>query len=504
MVTIVKNRITPLLLALLVIAPTLASCSDAGTSAENAVADTTAAGNSAVDTVDENDRSQIKDNLPALNFDGQEIRILHRDDGADLAIEVTAEESTGDIVNDALYNRQMTVEERLNVKLADIKVTSDIHTPTQVADAIRKSVTAGSDDYDMALNHMSGTTPLALENMFLDLNSLEYLDFSQPWWAGDFMEQATLNGRCYYAAGDISLTLIESMYLIYYNKNLYKNYFDDALYDTVWDGKWTIDKMMELGRGVYSDVNGDSKYDVGDIYGYSTTNIRLIDALLVGANVPLSERESDGTPKFIIGEDERTFDFIEKVSSLLNDKQLTWRVQDNADGEIDMLNKFAEGTLLFIPFTPMGASRLRQMEDDFGILPMPKLDDAQAEYTTSAHNGFSSAAIPSTCMYADKVAAVMEALCSESYRYVTPAYYETALKVKYSRDDETSQMLDMIRDSVKFDFAYIYNASLGTPMTQFRALVMKSVDTAASTIAANMKTCNKKLEEMLEMYDAME
>lgn len=499
-----KNRRTSLFLALLILASALASCSDTGTTAETNHAETVGAAETADVTVDENDRSQIKDNLPELNFNGQEIRILHRDDGADLAIEVTAEASTGDIVNDALYNRQMTVEERLNVKIKDIKVTSDIHTPTQVNDAIRKSVTAGSDDYDMALNHMSGSTPLALENMFIDLNTLDYLDFSQPWWAGDFMEQATINGRCYYAAGDISLTLIESMYLIYYNKNLYGNYFDDVLYDTVWDGKWTIDKMMELGRGVYTDVNGDSKYDVGDVYGYSTTNIRLIDALLVGANVPLSTRESDGTPKFIIGEDEGTFDFIEKVSSLLNDKQLTWRVQDNADGEIDMLTKFAEGTLLFIPFTPMGASKLRDMKDDFGVLPMPKLDEAQAEYTTSAHNGFSSVTIPGTCQYADKVAAVMEALCSESYRYVTPAYYETALKVKYTRDDETSRMLDMIRDSVKFDFAYIYNASLNTPMTQFRQLVMKKVDAAASTLASNMKACNKKLADMLAMYDAME
>ena len=499
-----KKRISPMLLTLLILMPVFASCSDAATSVETAAADTKAAADTAAEAIDETGRAHIKDNLPALNFNGQEIRILHRDDGADLAIEVTAEQATGDIVNDALYNRQMTVEERLNVKLVDIKISSTIHAHAELADAIRKSVTAGSDDYDMALNHMSGTTPLALENMFIDLNDFDYLDFSQPWWAGDFMEQATINDHCYYAAGDISLSLIESMYLIYYNKNLYEKYFDDALYDIVWDGNWTIDKMMSLGRDVYTDVNGDAKYDVGDIYGYSTTNIRLIDALLVGANVPLSDRDADGTPKFIIGEDEGTFDFIEKVSSLLNDKQLTWRVQDNANGEIDMLNKFAEGTLLFIPFTPMGASRLREMKEDFGVLPMPKLDDAQEEYTTSAHNGFSSVTIPGTCAYSDQVAAVMEALCSESYRYVTPAYYETALKVKYSRDDETSQMLDMIRDSVKFDFAYIYNASLGTPMTQFRDLVMKKPDAAASTLASNMKACNKKLEELLEMYNAME
>nr|MBQ4318968.1 extracellular solute-binding protein [Clostridia bacterium] len=499
-----KKRISALLLALLMLVPVLASCSDSADTADTTSADTAAVGETtAAEVVGETDRSQVKDNLPDnLDFKGQEIRILHRDDGADLSIEVTAEE-TGDVVNDAVYNRQMTVEERLNVKLKAIPMTSTIHAPTEVVDAIRKSVTAGSDDYDIALNHMSGTTPLALENMFVDLNSLDYLDFSQPWWAGHFMEQATINDHCYYAAGDMALTLIQSMYLIYYNKDLYANFRDDDIYETVWDGGWTIDKLSELGRTVYTDSNGDSQYDVGDTYGYSTTAIRLIDALLVGADIPLSERDADGTPYLIVGEDERTFDFINKISALLIDKQLTWRVQDNADGEVDMLKKFSEGTLLFIPFTPMGASQLRQMEDDFGVLPMPKLDDSQDEYTTSAHNGFSSITILNTCKYADTAAAVMEAMCSESYRFVTPAYYETALKIKYSRDDETSKMLDMIRDSVKFDFGYIYNASIGTPMTQFRTIVKGSPDTAASTLAANMNTCHAKLAEMLEKYDAM-
>ena len=498
-----KKRISAFILALLMLTPALASCSDNGNTSETTAAETTAAGETTAEAVGETERSQIKDNLPELNFDGQDIRIIYRDDGADLSVEVVSEE-TGDIVNDAVYNRQMTVEERLNIKMKAIPMTDTIHSPNQVRDAVRKSVTAGSDDYDIALNHMSGTTPLALENMFVDLNSLDYLDFSQPWWAGDFMEQATINGHCYYAAGDMALTLIQSMYLIYYNKDLYANYFDDKLYDTVWDGKWTIDKMMELGRTVYTDSNGDSQYDVGDVYGYSTTSIRLIDALLVGANVPLSERDSDGTPRLIVGEDERTFDFITKVAGLLTDKQLTWRVQDNADGEVDMLKKFSEGTLLFIPFTPMGASQLRQMENDFGVLPMPKLDDTQDEYTTSAHNGFSSITIVNTCKYADKAAAVIEALCAESYRFVTPAYYETALKVKYSRDDETSKMLDMIRESVKFNFAYIFNASLGEPMTQFRKLVMAGADTVASTLASNMTACNVKLDDMLAKYDAME
>jgi len=497
------KRITAFLTALLLLLPIAAGCAS-DTSAEtetSADSDTSVQTEAAASA--ETERSQIKDGLPDdLDFEGRTIRIVHRDDGADLSFEVTSEE-TGDVVNDAIYNRQITVEERLNVKITDIPISSTIHHGSEVNDAIRKSVTSGSDDYDVSFNHMSQTTPLALEGMFIDLNTLDYLDFSRTWWAGHFMEQATINGRCYYAAGDISLVLIQSMYLMYCNKSLYADFFDDNLYDIVWDGAWTLDKMTELGTAVYTDINGNSAYDETDVYGFSINTNRLIDAMLVGADIPLSERASDGTPRLIVGEDERTFDFISAIGGILNNTALTWRVADTAEGEPAMLNKFSEGTLLFIPHTPMGAAQLRQMENDFGVLPMPKLSEEQEEYGSSAHNGFSAVTVLTTCKEPDKTAAVLEAMCAQSYRTVTPAYYETALKVKYSRDDETSQMLDMIRDSMKFDFGYIYNQSLSNPMSQFRTLVKSNTETAASTLASNMDTCNAKLEEMLEKYSVM-
>ena len=497
-----------LLLALLMLLPLIASCgAETKPGADTAAAND--AGNvqtAAADTEPtETDRSQYKDSLPDnLDFDGYKLRFLHRNKMEELAIEVIAPETSGDIVNDAIYERGLSIEERLNVSLTSIPASDDIHSGAAIVSLVRKSVLAGSDEYDAAFNHMSQNTPLAGEGLLLNVLDLDYLDFDQPWWAPNFMEQATLFDKCYFLVGDASLTLIQSMYLIYYNKELYGNFFTDNLYDTVFDGGWTLDKLSEIGHTVYTDVNGDGATDVGDIYGYSTTAIRLIDALLVGADIQITARDSDNVPYFVVEDSERTYTFIEKIAALLADKTLTWRVQDSADGETDMLVSFSEGTRLFIPFTPMGASQLRSMKDDFGVLPMPKLNEAQAEYTTSAHNGFSSIILPITCGNPAATAAALEAMGAESYRTVIPAYYETALKVKYSRDDETSRVLDGIRDSVKFDFAYIYNASLNTPMTQFRSLVQSDAEKAASTLASNMNNCNAKLEILLTTYKGLQ
>ena len=42
-----------------------------------------------------------------------------------------------------------------------------------------------------------------------------------------------------------------------------------------------------------------------------------------------------------------------------------------------------------------------------------------------------------TCNDPDAVSAVLEALASEGYRTLRTAYFDTALKEKYSRDEDT-------------------------------------------------------------------
>jgi len=295
-----KNRITAVLLAALILVPALTACSDSADTADTTAADTAAVGETtAAEVAGETDRSQVKDNLPELDFGGQTVRFLHRDDDAECSMEVDTE-NTGDVVDEAVYERTVYLEERLNVKIAEIGITATVHDNSSLIKAVRQSVTAGSDDYDIMFNHMSGTTPLALEGMLIDLMTLDYLDFSQPWWAGDFINNATLYGRCYFAAGDAALTFIQSMYLMYYNKALYNSCHSGNPYDIVWDGGWTLDKMAELGRAAYIDVNGNSVSDYEDVFGFSMHTGNLVDAMLFGCDMQLSKLNSDGDPELYI------------------------------------------------------------------------------------------------------------------------------------------------------------------------------------------------------------
>lgn len=114
-------------------------------------------------------------------------------------------------------------------------------------------------------------------------------------------------------------------------------------------------------------------------------------------------------------------------------------------------------------------------------------------------------AIPSTCRKAEAASAVLEAMAAETYRTVTPAYFEIALKTKYSRDDDTSRMLDIIVGSVKFDLAYIYGQELGTPIDRIRGILSSETECQKgfSTLASIETATLTKMEKVMEKFDKL-
>lgn len=256
----------------------------------------------------------------------------------------------------------MSVEERLNIKIVPIGIKCDIHSGAEVNSKVKKSVTSGSDDYDIAANHMSQMTPLAVSGMYTNLMALDYLDFDQPWWATDFMKNLTLYDKCYMMAGDIGLSMIESTYMLYYNKVIYENYFPGtSMYDIINNNAWIIDKFAELSKSVYSDLNGNNEADKDDQYGYYADIVRTSDGMLGSCNIQFVEINEQGDPYFVLEQNERTFEFIEKVHSLLYDDNRTF-IYESTGLDTENTRGFISGKALFFPYTMFGAAYLRDME----------------------------------------------------------------------------------------------------------------------------------------------
>ena len=195
--------------------------------------------------------------------------------------------------------------------------------------------------------------------------------------------------------------------------------------------------------------------------------------------------------------------FFEKMETLLFENNNTCRLPYN--DETIMKTMINEQTM-FTTWMLTGVNYLRDMEKDYGIIPMPKLDEQQDQYTAFCHDGSSAFCIPVTQNTPDTVAAFLEAMCAETYRVVTPAYFETALKGKYSRDNETSQMLDLIVSGIYLDIAYIYGQNLNTPIDAIRGILGSSsaCSKALSTMASKEKSILKNMETIIKKYEQIE
>lgn len=494
-----KNII--LILTILSIA-ILTACSD-NTASENPTLTTSSNSTEETTVIDaETSRSQVKDNLPDnLDFSGTVIRILSRNNGTSLGMEITAPENTGDVVIDAIYNRQLKVEERLNIKIEPLYVNQDIHGGDQINGKIRSAVLAGSDDYDIAANHMSQFTPLILEGMFFNLNNLDYLDFEQPWWSASFKEKITVDGKLYFAVGDIALTMIKAMYTQFINLDLFENVFpDEDIYEVVLSGNWTLDKMIDYCKSMYSDLNGDGTVDINDQFGYNVNNGgHHCDAWMGATNVLIIDSSGE-IPEFIL-DNPRTYEFVDTYRRLLFNDNCSF-LTTLSDSEY--YKPFKENRALFTAMMLSNVEHLRDMDPDYGMIPMAKLNDAQEEYTGWTHNGFSAFAVIQTCAYPDTAAAVLEAMCVESYRNVTEAFFDIALKLKYARDNVSAQMLDIVRDSIVFDFGMVYSQSLESVMQLFREVAKPAEFNTASKIASKLSVSQTKLDTLLLKYSELE
>ncbi len=489
-------RAAALLLAVLTVIPSAVSCGgDTGTTDTKAVTDA----QSQVETVDPNDRSQIKDNLPDdLDYTGRTFTALvasPTDQGPFIA---GVEESTGEIVEDAVLARNRAVEERLGVDLI-YDVRTDIE-GSNIDAEVSKFLLAGDGTHDLFVGHQWGLAKLLAEGGIVPAEDLNHIELSQPWWWKEYMDELSLGGNThYYFVGDFFLHALRFASVIVFNKELYADYYDDAntLYEEVLAGKWTIDRMTELAKGVYIDINNDGKTDINDQLGYiSWSTAACTDPFVYGTDIEFVRRNTDGGIEFTMVSDdavtlcEKLVDFFWQPGSF-----------SGCTSSEELYAAFASGKTLFLGNASLSTvEKIRDMECDFGILPCPKFDEAQTAYRTLMYDGGFIGAVNGNSENLDLVGATLEALNAETYRSVTPVYYETALKVKYTRDDTSAQMIDMIHDSLMTNFIYAYNYALSDIGLQYRKLITSKSKDYVSQVERTLKATEKKLEVLSDVF----
>ena len=500
-----KKQLSLLLTVLIANTAVLIGCGDAAKPADSTTAPSADTAVLSADTAaDAADAMLVRDNLPDdLDFGGETITIhIRNGDGGNplgnCVMEMTVESLTGEILNDAIYNRNLAVSERLNIKL-DPYVSYDYTGYGTARKEILASISAGDDAYDIIAGWCQGEiASLILDGCFLELTDANYLDLSQPWWNQALAQSAPMGGKMYFVTGECNiLTSLGSAYSVFVNEKIQNDYDIEPLAEAVLDGSWTIDKMAEITKIVQNDLNGDGKLDAdNDRVGLVLLNYHPADAFYTSLDCHQIKIDDAGNLTYEPDGD-RIQRAVERVYDLHynNPGAIGW-VENGVSRKV-----FADGrALMTMEFMEAAREEFRFMEDSYYIIPMPKLDEQQEQYYTYFYNNLTVLSVPVTNANTDATFATMEALCSESYNHVTPVFFEDCMQNKYARSETTMQMLELIRSTCYVDYEYVYGTFFNKPVNLFRDLIGSKSSDSASWIAKNTKSINRFIEKTLESF----
>ncbi len=210
--------------------------------------------------------------------------------------EFDAEELTGDVVNDAVYGRNLAVEELLGVDMNYIYKPGDWANKDSFCKLITSSIMAADGAYDVVSGMISCVQPIVTSDMFMSVYDLEHIHMDNPWWVSELQNNLTIGGKLIGFIGDMSLSMYKGLSVMFANMDLLETAGMENPYDLVRDGGWTLDKMIEVTTGVAQDSNGDGAYVLGeDVLGVAVHEVtyRSIQASL---DIEAISIGSDGIP----------------------------------------------------------------------------------------------------------------------------------------------------------------------------------------------------------------
>lgn len=489
------RKLLALLLAAVLASSGLVGCGSAEPEAEtNGGASDAAVETTPQDT--ETTRDQISDNLPDKDFGGRNFHLLTRQN---YFHKFMPEDMTGEAVNDALYARNTEIMERYNITMSYTAPACEWGSSSKTWNQdLENSVMAGDGAYDLVAGYASTVPEVVTKNILLNWHDVPYIDLSRPWWSERVSEALTVNGKLFLLTGDYSLSLWDDMFGFLFNKQVALDFGIEDLYSLTREGKWTMDKLSQFCAQVSNDSNGDGTWDENDTYGLVSNWSTSIDTFQISCEMDLVSHTDDGGLKITMMS-EKAVDILSRVTSLYNDAHAAYAY--NEGGDLTRYNNmFSGGQTLFYAIFFANISSLRDMETDFGILPYPKLDEAQVQYASTSRDNFDLFVLPIDVKDQEFSGIITEALCAESYRSVVPTYYDVVLKTKTSRDEESAEMIDIIRDSLTFDLGYLCSTSLNGLGHLFVNLVRNDSTDLASKYAGAEKAAQSALEEMLAAY----
>ena len=443
--------------------------------------------------------------LPPLDYDGQKYTVYttyedNESNGTSLfppAKFLFSEGLTGEIVNDTVFNRNLSVEQKFNIKFEFIQKDTS-------PDVL---ITAG-EPFDLVCGAANWYAERVYTGAFLNMYEFPYLSLTAEYWSPRCLQGELVDDLIFLMPSDVNLDPLANTGFLYFNKRLLAENDLENPYDLVRSDRWTLDAFLNLVKQVHGDLNGDGIMDMEDLYGclhQGQWGNAAFCQFYFGCGQTFTKWDPD-SGRVLAFNGEVGQNIIDRLWEVLEDK-----TKCMSDLTIERLTNtshwdtpyypgmFVNGQALFIQHDITAMDYFRDMEDDFGLVPNPKYDENQKEWYHRVNAGVAMFALPTTLTDPEKTGAVLEYWSWLSHYTVLPAYYEITIKQKRVRDEDTIEMLDIIRTSQVFEFGEMYYTHI--PHYVWDAWEYHSF---SNRVLASQKFLSKRLAKYVKMLRGLE
>jgi len=401
------------------------------------------------------DATNVLDLYEKKNMDGKEFNII-TSLGLNAVLQLqTAPEDTqnGDIVNDALYDRDRILEDYFNASIVYNRQAID----KDIATVFQKEALAGETSFDFAIGSVQNTAvPLFNAGVTLNLNNLPYIDLDNDWYTHSIMDNFIYNGNYHMIVGEFSPRNVFAGNVLIFNLKEHENRGLPNFYDLVREGKWTLDAFEGIIKGMGQDLDGDGTIAYGDFFGLNVDSTSIHSLLFSTGNNLVTATDSGINDLITTDKSVRVFDRIATLFLSDDVDHDSWKkINTYAPNE-----SFMEGKALFNLMVIVDLTDFRDSETDYGIVPLPKYDEVQDRYISLANtNVVTAICLPKTtseeeCEY---IGLMIEAMTALGHYKSIPEAYEATLLTKLTRDDDSVEMLSIVNESLALDLGYVYN-----------------------------------------------
>jgi hypothetical protein len=338
----------------------------------------------------------------------------------------------------------------------------------------------------------------------MNLYDVDGIDLSKAYWDQSANKQLSIGGKLYYTVGDIITNDDACTWVMMFNKKLAEIYDFPNLYEIVEQGKWTFDYFYQLLKTDDLSHSDDATWDYEDRYAFSTHR-DMAYGFFYGADLSFVGKDERDIPYIIDDAQsaEKTQKVLEFALKVMRQDNLTLDAHKwtHVNPWATVLTEacFREDRAMFYAEVLSTVISLRDMDTDFGLLPMPKYNKEQKEYTTFVNPAASLIGEPvywESVDYARRSGVILEAMAYYGHEFIAPEFMEKAIKGKGTRDVESIDMLKIILKNRQYDLGLINN--WGNISTGYSDLVFNNKNSYANMFKSGKKRADREVSKFIE------